>query len=587
MVMSSLKTQKNRDTLVKRSNITNFYRNRSVLITGGTGFVGKVLIEKLLRTCAGIATIFVLIRPKRDKHPQERLQELFACKLFDIVRQQDEGLLSKVIAVDGDIEEVNLRLSDADLTRIRQQVSVVFNVAATVRFNEPLKKAVRTNIISLRNVVEVCRSISKLSAFVHVSTAYVNFELKNVDERIYPVDMKPDEIIKLSELLDDDQMDTLEAKLIKNLPNTYVYTKKQAELFLLTNANDLPIVICRPSIITSTWREPFSGWIDNLNTTTGLILGQGLGFLRTVFAKDDSFSSLVPVDKVAAMIISLGWFISLRVGQQNVTYHALALRSGEEDSSKFVKSSAKNSNSHKLTIKSISARHEMSHVGKEKDAQYSRIVQLDQSRIISKVPFIFTDNVPIFHCTISPSNSITWKHLALLSMKFWLRYPSISTLQYPTIPNTGSLKLNKLYLFILQILPAYLADMWAVIRLKRTSYVKKAKNLKSKIEIMEPFSKTSWFFETQNDAFLTEQLMSEEDKLLFGCNLAELDWNEYIENYVRGIREFMLKESEQTLEEGRIRMRKLYIIDRLFWMLGLFLVSIITYFLSSKVLSQN
>lgn len=56
--------------------IPEFYNNRDVFITGATGFVGKVLIEKLLRSCPGIKRIFLLLRAKRSKSINVRLEEI-------------------------------------------------------------------------------------------------------------------------------------------------------------------------------------------------------------------------------------------------------------------------------------------------------------------------------------------------------------------------------------------------------------------------------------------------------------------------------------------------------------------------------
>lgn len=58
------------------SPVQDFYRDGCVLVTGGTGFVGKALLEKLLRSCPGISSIFVLIRPKRGLDPESRFREL-------------------------------------------------------------------------------------------------------------------------------------------------------------------------------------------------------------------------------------------------------------------------------------------------------------------------------------------------------------------------------------------------------------------------------------------------------------------------------------------------------------------------------
>lgn len=57
--------------------IQDFYNGQSVFITGGTGFMGKLLVEKLFRSCPGIASIYLLVRPKKGKDVHQRIEEIF------------------------------------------------------------------------------------------------------------------------------------------------------------------------------------------------------------------------------------------------------------------------------------------------------------------------------------------------------------------------------------------------------------------------------------------------------------------------------------------------------------------------------
>ncbi len=60
-----------------KSNIPDFYRDRSVFITGGTGFLGKVLVEKLLRSCPNIKAVYLLMRSKKGQAIHDRLTQEF------------------------------------------------------------------------------------------------------------------------------------------------------------------------------------------------------------------------------------------------------------------------------------------------------------------------------------------------------------------------------------------------------------------------------------------------------------------------------------------------------------------------------
>jgi len=66
----------NIDASISNSPIQNFFSGSCVLVTGATGFVGKALVEKLLRSCPDLRTIYLLIRPKRGLDVQTRQKEL-------------------------------------------------------------------------------------------------------------------------------------------------------------------------------------------------------------------------------------------------------------------------------------------------------------------------------------------------------------------------------------------------------------------------------------------------------------------------------------------------------------------------------
>ncbi|KAF4527961.1 hypothetical protein B566_EDAN017886 [Ephemera danica] len=58
------------------SAVQSFFRGCGIFITGATGFLGMGLVEKLLRCCPDSGPIFLLVRPKKEKSIQERLEEV-------------------------------------------------------------------------------------------------------------------------------------------------------------------------------------------------------------------------------------------------------------------------------------------------------------------------------------------------------------------------------------------------------------------------------------------------------------------------------------------------------------------------------
>jgi hypothetical protein len=120
------------------------------------------------------------------------------------------------------------------------------------------------NIIGVKKVIELCKSLDNLVSFIHISTAYANCDRSYISEQVYNSPVKPDHLIEACDWIQDDLIDYLTPKIIQLKPNTYTYTKAVAETIILQECNKmhpklLPCAIIRPSIISASWREPFSG----------------------------------------------------------------------------------------------------------------------------------------------------------------------------------------------------------------------------------------------------------------------------------------------------------------------------------------
>jgi len=56
--------------------IKNFYKNKNIFLTGGSGFVGIAYIEKVLRSLPNVENIYVLLRPRKGQSINERLETI-------------------------------------------------------------------------------------------------------------------------------------------------------------------------------------------------------------------------------------------------------------------------------------------------------------------------------------------------------------------------------------------------------------------------------------------------------------------------------------------------------------------------------
>lgn len=79
--------------------IPEFFSGRHIFITGVTGFMGKVLLEKLLRSCPEIGFCYVLVRPKKGLKPQERVKQLFDSKVGHTILFSNILIMLRIIFI--------------------------------------------------------------------------------------------------------------------------------------------------------------------------------------------------------------------------------------------------------------------------------------------------------------------------------------------------------------------------------------------------------------------------------------------------------------------------------------------------------
>ncbi|XP_034382448.1 fatty acyl-CoA reductase 1 isoform X1 [Cyclopterus lumpus] len=290
------------------ASIPEYYAGKNVLITGGTGFMGKVLVEKLLRSCPGVKALYLLVRPKAGQSMQQRVSDMMTCKLFDRVREDDPDFHQKIIPISSELTQPGLAIGPEDVEKLSACINVVFHCAATIRFDEPLKHALQLNVIATQQLLSLAKQMHHLEAFVHISTAYANCNRKHIDEVIYPPPVDPKKLIESVEWMDDGIVRDITPRLIGDRPNTYTYTKALAEYLVQQEQDKLNIAIIRPSIVGASWQEPFPGWIDNFNGPSGVFIAAGKGILRTMRANNDAVADLIPVDVVINLTLAAGWY---------------------------------------------------------------------------------------------------------------------------------------------------------------------------------------------------------------------------------------------------------------------------------------
>ncbi|XP_043604645.1 fatty acyl-CoA reductase 1-like, partial [Bombus pyrosoma] len=236
-------------------------------------------------------------------------------------KAKHSSVFSKVYPVKGDVILPDLGLSREDRNLLLEKVNIVFHVAATVRFDEPLHVAVNVNTKGTAHVVELWNELKHPISFVHVSTAYSNANLREIGEKVYTTSLKPAEVIDMCDKLDKTSINEIEKMILKTYPNTYTFSKNLAEQIVASKSKHLAVAIVRPSIIGASLEEPCPGWIDNISAYTNSFVLIGRGCATAIRGRRDARVDIVPVDFVVDTIICTAWHVTLHSDHEVKVYN--------------------------------------------------------------------------------------------------------------------------------------------------------------------------------------------------------------------------------------------------------------------------
>lgn len=292
----------------EESQVRAFYSGKNFFITGGTGFVGLCLIEKILRSIPEAGKLYLLMRPKKGKEISERLEEFPKNPIFEkLIEKETTDVFKKIVPVSGDVGQENLGLSPQDRELLINNVNVVVHSAATLDFQESLRPTVKINLLGTRRVMELSRQIKNLKVVIHVSSAYVNSYLTEAHEKVYEAPDDAEKIIALIEDKNDEELLQLEPKILKSHPNTYTFTKHLAEHEVVKCADLFPCTIVRPTMIVGSWKEPIPGWTCSKVGPQGFLMGASKGVVRRLPLATQNVADYIPVDVVVNQLLVAGW----------------------------------------------------------------------------------------------------------------------------------------------------------------------------------------------------------------------------------------------------------------------------------------
>jgi alcohol-forming fatty acyl-CoA reductase len=324
---------------------------KRILLTGVTGFLGQVILERILLDFPD-TRVTTLVRSQQSANARDRLHYLVRKPAFDVLRERHGSDEAIVELMDRQVDVI-----DGDFSRGEPEIPEGFDVtihsAATVSFDPPIDEGFQTNVLGALNLYRAATRRNR-PALVHVSTAYVAGVRKGVIPEgplEHRVDWRMEAELALEarkevetasrkpEMLDhfmaraakehsragpltvaadaeERRTDWVSRRLTEygrararslGWPDVYTFTKAMGERAVEELAADegLPLSIVRPSIIESALLHPAPGWIDGFKMADPIIRAYGLGQIPEFPGIPEGIVDLVPVDYVVNAILAI------------------------------------------------------------------------------------------------------------------------------------------------------------------------------------------------------------------------------------------------------------------------------------------
>ena len=245
----------------------------TVLVTGGTGFVGAQVARRLVRQQD--LHIVVLVRATTQQEAVLRTKRVWWewSELY-------QAIGSQITVLQGDLTQPNLGLTPEDYTWLTAHVTHIIHCAADTTPNLALEKLWKINVEGTANIIALAKAARRNHDFVRlafVSTAYVAGKRRGT--------------ISEGDLTDSFGFSSL-----------YEQTKYEAEKLVQAAKEELPVTVFRPSLVVG---DSETGEIKTFNTIYYLLKLYLMGQLRLVPASAKMRLNVVPVDYVADAIAKL------------------------------------------------------------------------------------------------------------------------------------------------------------------------------------------------------------------------------------------------------------------------------------------